>query len=340
LQAEWLQRVSSDRDLASAFLTTTRVIAGTCLGFLGHGAVRNLDIDLCILDEASKATATEALVPMARARRWVLVGDTHQLPPLDEEILRSPEHLNEYHLDAEFVQETLFQRMADGLPDHSRYMLREQYRMIRPIGDLISTCFYDGELMSPSTEGILGYEMLGKPVLWLDTGPLGSRRLEDQPAGAGTSYANRGEAQVVIDRLRILDRTIGKGLITPPHNAQQLTVLLIAPYRSQVDELKRRLARAHVDHLNVSVQSVDAVQGREADIAFFSVTRSNVSGVMGFLGPDYWRRINVALSRARYGLTIVGDAEFCRSAPGGLKAVIEYIRTHPDDCELRAVERA
>jgi serine/threonine protein kinase len=339
LQAEWLQRVFSDRGLAPAFLTTTRVIAGTCIGFLGHGAVRNLDIDLCILDEASKATATEALVPMARAKRWLLVGDTRQLPPLDEEILRSPEQLNEYHLDAEFVQETLFQRMADRLPDHSRYLLREQYRMIRPIGDLVSTCFYDGQLLSPSTSGLRGYQVLAKPVLWLDTGTLGSRRREDQPSGSGTSYANRGEAQAVIDRLRTLDRTVANGLIIPPED-QQLVVLLIAPYRSQVDELRRRLARARIEHLNVSVQSVDAVQGREADIAFFSVTRSNSSGVLGFLGADYWRRINVALSRARFGLTIVGDAEFCRSAPGALKTVLDYIRAHPDDCELRTVEHA
>lgn len=340
LQVEWLQRVSSDRGLASAFLTTTRVVAGTCLGFLGHPAVRNLDIDLCILDEASKATATEALVPMAPARRWVLVGDTSQLPPLDEEILRSTELLNEYHLDAEFVQETLFQRMADRLPDHSRYLLREQYRMIRPIGDLISTCFYDGQLLSTSADGICGYQILGKPVLWLDTGLLGNRRREDPQAGSGTSYANRGEAQVVIDRLRTLDRTIGNGIISPPEGKKQLVVLLIAPYRSQVDELKRGLARAHIEHLNVSAQSVDAVQGREADIAVFSVTRSNTSGSMGFLGADYWRRINVALSQARYGLTIVGDAEFCRSAPGALRTVLDYIRRHPEDCELRPVEHA
>ena len=85
--------------------------------------------------------------------------------------------------------------------------------------------------------------------------------------------------------------------------------------------------------------SVDAVQGRESDVAFFSVTRSNSRAELGFIGPDYWRRINVALSRARFGLTIVGDAGFVRGTTGALKKVLTYVETHPDDCELRTAER-
>lgn len=76
LQGEWLQRIGTDQNLLTAFLRTRKVIGGTALGFLGHPAARDLDFDLCIFDEASKATATEALVPLARARRWILVGDT------------------------------------------------------------------------------------------------------------------------------------------------------------------------------------------------------------------------------------------------------------------------
>ena len=75
-------------------------------------------------------------------------------------------------------------------------------------------------------------------------------------------------------------------------------------------------------HLSVTVMSVDAVQGRESDVAFFSVTRSNPRAELGFIGPDYWRRINVALSRARFGLTIVGDAGFIQGTTGALKKVL------------------
>lgn len=339
LQAEWLQRVASDQNLASAFLKTTHVIAGTCLGFLRHPAVRILDIDLCILDEASKATATETFVPLARSSRWIMVGDINQLPPMDEEVLHSPELLNEYNLSDAFVRETLFQRMADRLPAHSQHKLLVQYRMIRAIGDMISTCFYGGELISPRKVGLQGYDVLGKPVLWLDTKSLGDRRREDAPSGSGTSYANRAEAQVVVERLTSINGAIDKGIIAPGEQ-RLLAVLLIAPYRSQVDELRRRLASVPLRHLNVTVQSVDAVQGRETDIVIFSVTRSNAAGRFGFLGPDYWRRINVGLSRARFGLTIVGDASFCQSSPGALKDVLDYITGHPDDCEFRQVNDA
>ncbi|WP_079133927.1 AAA domain-containing protein [Streptomyces sp. EN23] len=69
------------------------------------------------------------------------------------------------------------------------------------------------------------------------------------------------------------------------------------------------------------------------------MTRSNPQGKFGFLGEKYWRRINVALSRARYGLTIVGDADFCRSSPGALRQVVNYIEDHPEDCKISEAER-
>ena len=339
LQAEWLQRTRSDSQLAEAFLGTAQVIAGTCIGFVGQAAVRNLEIDLCILDEASKATATEALVPLSRSRRAVLVGDTNQLPPQEEELLRSNEILAEHGIDRKLVQETLFKWFAERLPMHSKFLLRDQYRMIRPIGDMVSTCFYRGELKSPRNEGLPGYEVLGKPVLWLDTSQLGDQRREDRGPG-GVSYANRAEARTVVARLETLENAIEKGVVRPTGVGGVLEVLLIAPYRRQVAEMQRRLSSTNFKRLQVDVLSVDAVQGRQCDVAIFSVTRSNVKMNLGFLGAEHWRRINVAVSRARYGLTIVGDAEFCRSAGGALQEIVRYIGSHADDCEIQVVENA
>jgi predicted ATPase len=340
LQAEWLQRVTSDQNLAVAFLKTTRVVAGTCVGFLRQRGVRDLEIDLCVLDEASKATATEALVPMARARRTVMVGDTNQLPPLDEELLRRHDLMDEFDLDPDFVTETLFLRLANRLPKWGQHVLREQYRMIRPIGDMISNCFYDGELVSPRTQGLGGYDLLGKPVLWLDTLSLGERRRESPGGEGGHSVTNRTEAQIVVERLRSIEQAVGRGVLRIPKDQGHLEVLVVAPYARQVDELRRRLAAFRAPHLRCEVQTVDAVQGREADLAIFSVTRSNVRGHLGFLGSDYWRRINVALSRARFGLTIVGDAEFCHASPGALRVVLDHMKAHPNDCEIRVVPNA
>jgi serine/threonine protein kinase len=331
LQADWMLRLTSDRDLANVFLKTANVVAGTCIGFLGHPAVRDLDFDLCILDEASKATATEALVPLARARRWILVGDTRQLPPMDEDLLRSKAKLDEYDLDPEFVATTVFDRLINETAFPIQQELVEQYRMIRPIGDLISTCFYDEKLKSPMVDGIKGYDVLWGTVSWVDTGNLGASRFQQDGPGGG--IANRAEASLVLDRAKSIDTAIDRGAIKPPGRSR-LHLLAIAPYRLQIDEIHRKLAGVNFRYLDVEVQSVDAVQGKESDLAIFSVTRSNARGKFGFLGDKYWRRINVALSRARYGLTIVGDADFCRSSPGALRQVVNYMEDHPQDCRI------
>lgn len=335
LQAAWLERIDAEDSLASIFLAGTSVVAGTCTGFLRHRAVGQLEFDVCIIDEASKATLTEAIVPMSRAKRWILVGDTRQLPPIDEDLLRRTDLLDEHSLTPEDVTETLFQRLVEHLPDHSQLMLEEQYRMVRPIGDLISTCFYRGQLRSPNTKGLDGYEkVMGRTVTWVDTSAQGESRLEQ----GIRSYANRIEAKLIVSNLETMDGALERGLIKPRNNDAQLEVLVVAPYKSQVEELRRRLAPKSFRHLAVSVMSVDAVQGRESDLTLFSVTRSNPRRKLGFLGPDYWRRINVALSRARYGLTIVGDAGFIRGTNGALKTVLEYIEQHPDDCTIRQAE--
>ena len=150
LQGEWLQRIGTDQNLIAGFLRTRRVIGGTALGFLGHPAARDLEFDLCIFDEASKATATEALVPMARAKRWVLVGDTNQLPPIDEDLLRDEKIMADHQLIPELVKTTLFQYFANSTKAPVKHLLREQYRMTPAIGNMISSCFYDNKLISPN----------------------------------------------------------------------------------------------------------------------------------------------------------------------------------------------
>lgn len=332
LQSEWLARIETDPNIAAEILRAASVVAGTCVGFVGNSHVRDIEFDLCIVDEASKATSTEALVPIVRSKRFVLVGDLNQLPPMDEDLLASAEILDQNDLSVENVEETLFKRLAELLPASNQFQLTQQYRMIKPIGDMISTCFYEGALQSPNTDGLTGYDLFGKPLLWLDTSAAGDKRFEDVDQGTPGRYVNRREADIILGRVRALEALVSRDVLSVPESGP-LHVLVLAPYRSQVEHLRRRLAAISTKYLQVSVDTVDAVQGREADIVFFSVTRSNARRSYGFLGREYWRRINVALSRGRFGLTVVGDMRFCEK--GALGPVVAYFRQHPDSAEVR-----
>jgi superfamily I DNA and/or RNA helicase len=323
LQADWLERLADHTEFQGAFLQARHVIAGTCIGLGGIRALRELEFDVCILDEASKATATEALVPLARTRRWVLVGDARQLPPFQEEVLQHAGLVEKYALDRQELLRTLFERLAEGLPSSCIKELTTQHRMARPIGDLISHCFYGGALQSVSEQTLLGLA-LPAPVTWYDTSHLPNRFEE----ATGTGFRNRQEAKEVVELLDGLARCVERGLLDAPEG-RRLSVLVMSGYLMQRDEIRKLLARRRLDRrLDVEVNTVDAVQGREADIAVFSVTRSNQDGRLGFL--DVSPRINVALSRGRYGLVIFGDADFCAQKRTPLADVLRHVRSHPD----------
>jgi superfamily I DNA and/or RNA helicase len=142
LQTDWLLKIHTDADLRAKYLRQASVVAGTCIGFLRETAVRTFEFDYCIVDEASKATATETLVPMSMAKHVVLVGDDRQLPPNDEELLESNEILLNHGLTQADVATTLFTSLKDRLPVAKTSALKTQWRMTRAIGNLISNCFY------------------------------------------------------------------------------------------------------------------------------------------------------------------------------------------------------
>ena len=107
LAGEWYLRFGRSRDFFAALIADSEVIAGTCLGFAGVHGIQNVEFDLCIVDEASKATVTELLVPLSRSRRWILVGDRQQLPPFVEDALGHSTFLKANNLAREDVEVTL-----------------------------------------------------------------------------------------------------------------------------------------------------------------------------------------------------------------------------------------
>lgn len=322
IAAEWEERFGRSAEFNAALIYRADVVAATCVGLTGVPGVDAIPFDLCIIDEASKATVTEALVPLAASRRWVLVGDDRQLPPFVEHALRSRELLSTYSLTRSAVEETLFSVLSERLPESCKVALTQQHRMHPVIGELVSRCFYGNNLTSVARAIDPVVEVaLGTPVVWLDT----SSRQDRSETAAGQSYRNRGEARVIA---RLLDRLNW----VAENKERQLSVAVLTGYDGQRREILDALSAGELGRprLSVRVATVDAYQGQEADVAVFSVTRCNEARDLGFLRSE--ERVNVALSRARDGLVIVGDSNFISAAGtdgNPLELVLRHVRTNP-----------
>lgn len=327
IHAEWQSRFGKDPEFLVALLTRSQVIAGTCIGIASIKGIQDLDFDLCIIDEASKATATEMLVPMSRSKRWIVVGDPKQLPPFEGEIIDKPDLARKYDLNSQDIKRTLFDHLLATLPAECKKILSIQHRMVAPIGDLISECFYDGKLESAKKDTDDSLQIiLPKSVTWLSSSNIG----QHQEKRVGSSFTNPCEAAIVTQLLKRLDFLLKQ-------QRKHYKVAILTGYSSQRMVLNRSIQseKHNWEHLEVDVNTVDAFQGREADIAVYTVTRSNEKGDIGFLRD--WERLNVALSRGKVALVIIGDHVFCHTSKGDnpLKSVIDYIERYPEDCAIK-----
>ena len=323
LHLDWINRLGSERSFHSAVLKEARVIAGTCIGLAGTFAFQTEKFDLCIVDEASKATATETLVPMSRSRCTILVGDPEQLPPFIESESDGAE--TAFSDDS---KKSLLSILLNSLPKENVEELLEQRRMCESIGNMVSEIFYENRLKNvrPDSERIKNIATLYKmPITWIST----SRRNFSEQITPEKSFKNEGEAEAILDELRKIARQT-RGAKHKTH------VAVISAYSAQVNLLKHLVDQHVGTHASFSIEinTVDAFQGRESDICIYSVTRSNDKRQIGFQKEK--RRLNVALSRARDALVLVGDAKFCgdlqkRSSFG---RVIDYIKSNPDFCQL------
>jgi serine/threonine protein kinase len=324
IHADWESRLGRGAEFQPAVLMSSQVIAGTCVGLMGVKGVGDVEFDLCIVDEASKATPTEILVPLSRSRRWVLVGDPKQLPPYQDDELLNSGILQKYDLDKSDLTESLFDRLLHGVPEECKTSLTTQHRMVPAIGSLISECFYDGKLKNAARaadEKLVG--LLKRPVVWMTSSHL-QDRFEQK---THFSFENQTESKILVRLLAQMDKALHD-------SGTSRSVAILTGYGAQLQRLKRDIATAmdSWQHLSIEVNTVDAFQGREAEVAIYSVTRSNDHGNIGFLRD--LRRLNVALSRGRNILVIVGDHVFARSVAGEnpFKRVVSHIESHPADC--------
>ena len=231
-------------------------------------------------------------------------------------------YLRPINLEEATLSQTLFDRFERLLPEDCRAALTVQHRMVPAIGNLISECFYTGQLKSADLNWDSSLQsQLPRPVVWLTT----AQQIDRFESPSGHSYSNPSEARTACALLRRMDSlAYSKG--------KRMSVMILTAYLEQKALLERSLAAAQFASLEVTCNTVDAVQGREADVAIYSVTRSNNVKRLGFLKE--FKRLNVALSRSKQYLVILGDHVFAREAAGEnpFRQVIEYIEQHPIEC--------
>ena len=262
------------------------LVAGTVNRLAIDSRLRFRIFDWLILDEANKVRANEALALMPLAKRWVMIGDLNQLPPVMEEAaanfkIQTP-------LDEVVRDDSFYGWIWDQVPAGSRIMLPRQYRMREPIGKVVSDLFYDGKLIheSPHQRMPLPWPF-DRELVWVDTGA------QDEYRDAQKSVANEFEVALCKDITTIIRKRVRKAKLA-----------VIAMYNSQVNKLQGALKGIVPPD---DIESVDAFEGRESDGVILSLVRSNERAAIGFLNDP--NRVNVAISRAKKLLVIVGDSK-------------------------------
>ena len=259
---------------------------------VGAEILKNKRFDFAVIDEATQATEPSALIPVLRAKRFIMAGDHKQLPPtiLNEEAARGS------------LARSLFERLLEAYGDHIRVMLDVQYRMNEEIEAFPNREFYGGklhaydavrsrnlrEIVPRSTEALLESADL-KPFLFIDTG--GDLAFRERTRYGSTSKENPGEARLV---KAAAERLLQLGI--PPEE-----IAVISPYDDQVS-----LLRSILQVEGLEIKTVDGFQGREKEVMIVSFVRSNEHGEIGFLSD--LRRLNVSLTRAKRKLVLIGDA--------------------------------
>lgn len=333
---EWQKRVIQGDGLLQESIADSTLVGATCLGIASLSSAIEFNFDWVIVDEAGKATPPEILVPICLGRKVVLVGDHKQLPPVVDEALLKLQDKERMNISKEDLELSLFEYLERSLSDDCKNILDEQYRMNPVIGDLISNLFYEGKLISKTSkeEKTIPLKMYeSKPLVWLSTA-LRSDRKEER---ISDSYRNTCEAKLIFEQLLEIDEELGELKL-------KKETAIIAGYRGQRDWLTRLYEssyKARFHNMTIEINTVDAFQGRETDIVFYSIVRSNDDGNLGFLKDV--RRLNVAFSRARELLVVVGDHQCAQrrldidGQENPFVGIINFIRDNSADCILKEV---
>jgi serine/threonine protein kinase len=350
---DFVRSVSTAQRTFETFLAGTRqIVAGTCVG-LGRDSLGLMatPFDLVIVDEAARCTASELAVPIQAGRWVVLVGDQAQLEPQHQsevvkrvvkdagvpvrEILRS---------DFERLFESTYGRLGGRT-------LNEQYRMLPPIGAIVSEAFYGGILSPGRQVPKIPPESLPadlrKPITWFATDGLREMG-HDKKEKTGSSRINDAEAKAIAALLKRFSKSSAFVAWATKQTEFEHVVGVICMYAAQRDHVRKKIQALNIPEgfrRLVKVDTVDSYQGKENPVVIVSLVRNNADGPIengvktikpGFLSRP--NRINVAVSRAMDRIVVVGAHERWRkgTAMGLLVAAVGNSLAE-DEASLRSV---
>mgnify|MGYP005919604473 FL=1 len=292
------QKINSLKDRATeleirineSLFSEARVIACTLVGSANR-LLTGQKFGTLFIDEAAQALEAACWIPIRKADRVILAGDHCQLPPT----VKAPEALRAG------LGHTLMQTIVKNKPD-TVSLLKLQYRMNDEIMRFSSEWFYGGMLQSAPEVKYRSILDFDTPIEWINTEGLDCN---EEFIGENYGRINKSEAELSIEQLKGYITKIGRERFLD----ERIDVGMISPYKAQVQYL-RRLVRNDAFfkpyRKAITINTVDGFQGQERDVILISLVRANEEGQIGFLND--LRRMNVAITRARMKLIILGDA--------------------------------
>lgn len=317
LRQQWIEFADNpdNKNIVGEYLLKGyQIIGATCVGITNRNiGLTGLDFDLVIIDEAGKALPGELIIPMNRAKKLIVIGDHKQLPPVvDPEFYENGDVKTDDVLEEEeridFFNKSFFERLWTDCPDTNKCMLNTQFRMPSVISGLVNL-FYDGNLKD-------GHSCYSKiPVAFDSNLVMLDMKDEEEYCEKKEELSglyNEKEKKVVVELVKKLREV---------YSADK-RIVVITPYKRQKSEIIRFLKENRIN--NVWVNTIDAFQGDEEDIVIYCMTRSKRK-------TNYFSdsaRLNVAFSRAKNLLLIIGSSKYLRDYGRNhvLNSVYEYIK--------------
>ncbi|KAK4237508.1 P-loop containing nucleoside triphosphate hydrolase protein [Achaetomium macrosporum] len=343
LRKEYRER---ERRCVSNLVAGSKVVLATLHGSGGF-QLRDEQFDVVIIDEASQALEAQCWVPLLAAKKAICAGDHLQLPPTIKSLNSKSKSssskkgkdatANEQSIKGATLETTLFDRLLKLHGPSIKRMLTTQYRMHEKIMRFPSDELYEGKLIAADAVKArllkdLPYDVEAtddttEPLIFIDTqgGDFPEKNEDEQDAGGGgkkltkssiygDSKSNEMEAALVRQHVRSLVEA----------GVKPEDIAVVTPYNAQL----AILAPLKETYPGIELGSVDGFQGREKEAVIVSLVRSNPDGEVGFLGEK--RRLNVAMTRPKRSLTVIGDSETVKKGSKFLKNWMEYLEENAD----------